>query len=440
MSTALSAARILLAKALGDYFAGTTTSAGDSTSLIDTTLKQYQNDWITDWTWDLITSTTCLDEERRISLLDNATGDCTLVTAHSGTGPGSGATYEIHRLFTASDKRLALIHAAKHGFPFIHKQVRDQSLTIGNWLRDGDLEYNWTTSTANTYWKASALTMTKNTTAPYYKRGSVSCALSGATGYLYQSNTENPDLMDLASKSITFKAKVWCDTANAVRLGILYDGTNIEYSSYHAGDSEWATLSVSRTIDATPSAVSFRVYYTTGATAYVDDLRAYGPTRDKLYISDLGLAQDYPHQVLQSDDSSINEEPWQPLRNYTIGSDGYIYLPEGSQDYRLRVLGIGYLDFYDTAGAVGTDWADTIAIDSPQTEILIAEAAIYLCNQMIVPNFTSGESQKWERALAYWKMELSERQRRFGMKVPEITVHWGIDTGLGYKSRYGRTQ
>jgi len=48
MSTALSAARILLAKALGDYFAGTTTSAGDSTSLIDTALKQYQNDWITD--------------------------------------------------------------------------------------------------------------------------------------------------------------------------------------------------------------------------------------------------------------------------------------------------------------------------------------------------------------------------------------------------------
>ncbi|GAH18020.1 unnamed protein product, partial [marine sediment metagenome] len=161
-------------------------------------------------------------------------------------------------------------------------------------------------------------------------------------------------------------------------------------------------------------------------TVYVDDARVTGPTRDKIYIGDLGLALNRPHQVWQSAVSSIHSEPWQLLRNYTIGSDGYLYLPEGSESYRLRIIGIGYLDFYDTAGAVGTDWEDTIAIDSPQTEILVAEAAIYLCNQKIVPADESGESDKWERALAYWKRELAERRARFGMNAPSATIHWGV--------------
>ncbi len=436
MPTTLANCMIVLAKELNDYWDGTTTSDGaaDGTTVIDTALKAQANDWVTDYAYDRITSGTYDGEERKVSSLGNTTGTLT-VLAHTGKIV-SGVTYEVHRLLSASDKRKALIYAAKAGFPYIFKQVRDESKTVGNWLKNGDVE-NWASSSYPDNWRVSAVTAAKNTTAPYYTRGSTSCKLSTAAGYLYQSNTENTDLMDLKGKSITFSAQVWSNTASDTRLAI-YDGTTTTYSSYHAGDSAFAELSVTATIAASPSQVSFRVYITNNTTtAYVDDLRAIGPTRDKIDISDLGLALNYPHQVFQADDTAINEEPWGRLRNYEIGSDGYVYLSEGSQDYRLRIIGIGYLDFL-VSGVSSTAWAATIAIDSPQTEILVAEAAMYLCRQMILPNFSSGESKRWEKALDYWDAELALRRGKYGMKTPGATVQWFESGRSAYKSRYGR--
>jgi len=92
----------------------------------------------------------------------------------------------------------------------------------------------------------------------------------------------------------------------------------------------------------------------------------------------------------------------------------------------LRIVGIGYLDFLDTDDAVGTDWEDTIDIDSPETEILVAGAAIYLCNQMIVPNFTSGTSERWIKALGYWQGEYRDRCIKFSMTPPNSMVSWGV--------------
>ena len=151
MSTTLLVAEQELSKQLGDYWSGTTTSAGTSTTVIDTALKAKANDWVeTGEAYDFITSATCQYEERLISSLDNTTGTLT-VLAHTGTGPGSGATYEVHRLFSPSDKRIALIYAARHGFPNIFQEVWDESLVSGNWLKDGSFE-RWTTSTNLTDW------------------------------------------------------------------------------------------------------------------------------------------------------------------------------------------------------------------------------------------------------------------------------------------------
>lgn len=285
MSTTLANCRILLSKQLGDYWASATTTTADpaTTVLIDTDLKAKADDWIPDDAYDLITESghTNEHEERKILKLDNDSGLLT-VLAHSATIDAS-VGYEIHRLFTASEKRRALIHAAKAGFPFIFKEIRDQSLT-----------------------------------AP-------------------------------------------------------------------------------------------------------------ASTTDRIDISSLGLAQNKPHQVWQKPTADILEEPWIFLRHWYVGSDGYLYCRTWTEDYTLRIIGIGYLDFVDDDGVVGTDWDDdSIDIDSPQTEILVAEAAIYLCNQKVIPTDVSGESDKWERALAYWKRELRDRQAKFGMAAPSATIKWGV--------------
>jgi hypothetical protein len=401
MSITLTNALSELSKQMGDFWSSTTTSGGSSTTVIDTELKAKANDWIADAPqemYDRITSGTYDGEERKISSLDNTSGTLTTL-AHGGT-IATSVTYEVHRLFSASEKRRALIYAARHSFPSLYRVVRDENLTIGNWLRDPGFEWSWTTSALNTYWVASTVTQAKNTTAPYYSRGSTSLKLSTAAGYSYQSNTQNPDLMDLAGQSVTFKADVWSDVASDTRLQI-YDGTTTTYSDYHTGDNAKANLSVTATIASTPSTVRFS-YVRAGATStvYVDNAIVTGPTRNKLYIGDLDIALDRPHKLSETDDD-INSEPWSTIRSYEIGNDGYIYLHEGTVENRLRIEGMGYLN-------------------------LIAEAIMYLYIQMISPNYTSGERDKFAQMLQYWEKELEVRKGRFKMKPPPVMIDWGV--------------
>jgi len=332
-------------------------------------------------------------------------------------------------LFSASEKRRALIHAAKAGYPNIFGEVDDKSKVSGNWAKDGGLQV-WTSSSALTYWTTSAVTVGKNTTLPYYKHGSASAKLSTAAGYIYQDITLNGDLQKLAGKAVTFTGQGWCDTASCLRLGVLYDGTNLSYSSYHDGDSAFTEdsdpLEVQVDIDDNPTDISFRVYHAVAAgTSYINDLRIIGPDGARIYIGDLDLTQNEPHQVLLEQSNYSNAEPWYLIHGVTISGD-YMHIPTWvSNDYRLRIIGTKYLDFYDTSDAVGTDWSDTIDIDSPQTEILVAEAAIYLCNQMIVPSDSAAKTERWEKAVSYWDRQLSVRKGKYSMQSPDATTQWG---------------
>ena len=286
MSITLSFAETELSRQLGDYWNGVTTSAGSATSLVDTGLMAKANDWVTDDSYDQIISgtygyATAYDgEERKISSLDNTSGTLT-VLSHTGA-PGITVTYRVHRLFNASEKRRALVSAAKSAFPHLHKYIWDETLDID----DADL----------------------------YK---------------------------------------------------------------------------------------------------------------EIDISTLGLAQNHPHQVWQSSDKTDDSIAWQRLRNYTVDNDGNLWLTEGSCGYDLRIIGIGYLDFL-VSGVASTTWASTIAIDAPQLEILVAQAALYLCNQKIVPTDTSATSQAWAQAKNYWDAELNVRKAKFGMRAPAATVSWGV--------------
>lgn len=430
MTTTLLAAEQLLSKALGDYWSSTTTSAGatDGTTLVDTELKAKAEDWITDAAYNMITSGTYDEEERKISSLDSGVGALT-VLAHGGQ-IATSVTYRIHRLFSASEKRRALIHAAKAGYPYIFEEIRDETKVSGNWLKDGSFEI-WTSATALTHWTDDGtVILAKTTTSPYYKHGLTSCKLDTAAGYIHQDITNWDDLKHLAGKAVTFTVQGHCDTASCLRLAI-YDGTTTTYSSYHDGDSAWTehndSLEVKATIGDNPTSIEFRIYHDVAAgTSYIDDARIIGGYLSRIYIGDLNLAQNKPHQVLIEPSDYSTREPWLLIHNYEIDvTNGYLYLPASvSRDYRLRILGIGYLNFVDSSGDSSTAWDSTIDIDSPQTEILVAEAAIYLCNQMIVPNQTLGTSELWKDALGYWKAELRDRQGRFGIVAPAATTHW----------------
>jgi hypothetical protein len=428
MTTTLANCRKALARELGDFWDSSLTETGTNKTIVDTLLTEKANDWISDAPQEhyaLITSGTYVDAERKCSSLDVSTGILTLNSSVGGT-LASAVTYEVHRLWPAAEKKRALLHACKAAFPSIHKVIRDTSKTIGNWLLNGDVEV-WTVSTYPDSWLTSVITATKTTTAGKFWRGSTSVLLNTAAGYLYQSNTQNPDLMQLAGESVTFRAPVWCDTASDCRLSI-YDGTTTTYSGYHSGGSVKEDMTVTATIADEPSQVRFAIHKAGAAgSVYVDDLRVIGPAANKIYIGDLGMALNSPYVIEQTDDDSIMEEPWTLLRNYDVGSDGYLYLREGTNDCRLRISGIGYLDFL-ASGVASEAWAATVAIDSPQTLILIAEAIRYLYIQLVTPNFTPGDRDQYVKMLQYWEAELQARKNRFGMKALPATIDWGIRT------------
>ncbi len=433
MSITLTNARIELSKQLGDYWASLTTSVGTTesssyTTLVDAALRAKASDWISDSPqemYDLIVSDTSTyattNDEKKISSLSTST----LTTLSHSNQVIAGVSYEIHRLFTASEKRRALIYACRHAYPSIFKRVRDESNVSGNWLKDGSFDV-WTSTTVLTNWTTSVSTLTQTSTNGLFKHGSYSAKLTVAAGNISQSITNWDDLKRLAGKAVTFTVQGHCNTASCLRIGI-YDGTTTTYSSYHAGDSAWTEnndpLTVTATISDNPTAVQFFVYHVVAAgTSYVDDARVIAGTNDKIYIGDLNLVNHTPHAVYIEPSYYSTQEPWIKTHNWKVDNAGYLYLPE-LNNYRLRIVGISYIDFL-ASGVSSTAWTAAIDLDAPQLDILVADAIMYLYTQMVTPNYTSGDRDKFIQMLSYWEKELSNRKARFGMSLPANSVIW----------------
>jgi len=423
MSTTLINSVVALSKDLGDYYAGTATSSGNTggTTLVDTSLMSKNDDWLDSTAsemWDLITSGTYDEEERRIDSLESASGVLT-VTAHGGQ-IASAVTYQIHRMWSASEKRIALIDAAKDAYPYIFDKVFDETKITGNWLKDGSFEI-WTSATALTNWTTDTSTVGQTATVLYYKHGTYSCKIDTAAGNIKQSISNNTDLQALSGKTVKFSIQAWCDTASCLRIGI-YDGTDHTYSDYHDGGDAWTEnnepLEVTATICENPTVIEFYVYHAIAAgSSYVDDARVICGTYNKVYIGDLGLARDRPHKVSIFKPYTYDEQPVM-CRKWMV-DNGWLYISYPS-NYNLRIEGIAYLDFLASSVA-STDWAATIDIDSPQLKILTAMAAVYLFRQRAMPTMTSGDQTESQTALAYWERELESRISKFAMYPPPTT-------------------
>ena len=438
MTTALSVARIELSEQLGDGWSSSSTGAGSAggTTIVDTALKAKQNAWIGKDMYDLITEDAHAteDEERQISSFSNTNGTLTIL-AHSAQ-IGSGVDYEVHRLFTASDKRRALIAAARMAYPHIHEKIWDESMVSGNWLKDGSFEI-WASSSDLTYWTETTVTVAKTNTAGYFRHGAYSIKLSGTKGTVVQEwkagTAENDDLKNLRGKSATFTVQAWADTASDLRISI-NDGTTQTYSEYHDGDDAWTQddprndgMYVTQYIDLNATQVTFTIHWGgLGTAAYVDDARVIGPYQPRLFIETLGLAQEQPVQIEIENYNYSTDEPWVQIFNSRIDTElGYIYLPSSVQrDRRLRIKGIGYLDFVDSSGDSATAWNSTININSPQTDILIARAALYLYTIMSMPNFSRNTRQDFQEMMGFWDGELRRRIGRYAMEVQSIPVRF----------------
>lgn len=417
-----------VSRQIGDSWSSTTTAAGSTTTLVDDALKEKQNAWADNKnTWAFLieepTSTASIYDERLVASL--ATG--TLTTFAFSEAPGTGINYEVHRLFKPSRKKEAIVAATRASFPAIHKKILDESLVSHNWLKDGSFEI-WSSSSL-TYWTTTTSTITQTHTAYYFKHGVDSMKIATAKGTVKQTVSKWDDLKKLAGKTVTFTVRAHCDKEDCLRISIA-DGTDTTYSDYHVGDSAWtednAPLSVEATIGDNPTAIEFTIYHDVAAgSSYVDDGRVMGPDNPRTYIGNLGLAQDRPYAVYMERGDYRNIEPWVRLSNISY-EGGYMTLPNNvPRDYRLRVEGIGYLDFL-LAGVVSTSWTASISIDQPQLDILVAHAILNLYTELSMPNMTSGDRSAYQEMMGFWKQEVRDRVRRSGMEMPVAQVNWGF--------------
>ena len=427
MTTSMILAQAELSRQIGDRWASTTTGAGDTTSVIDTALKAKADDWIQDDPYVMLTEeptgAAAIYDIRKALSLDNSTGD--LTTLAFAAAPGTGIDYELHRLFHPfDDKNAALVYAARAAYPSIHEVIRTEEIVAGNWLSDGSIE-RWTSSSNPTLWTADTLTVTQTTTGSLVKHGLNSAKLDTAAGFLYQDIALWDDLERLAGRNVTFTIQGHCDTASCLRIAI-NDGTTTTFSSYHPGDSAWTEdrtpLTVTATLDKTPTDVEFRIYSDVAAgTSYVDDARVIGPDGARQYIGHLGLAQNLPHRVSVEQSDYNNRAPFLTLDSVEYDPEsGYMRTP-GLKDLRLRIEGMGYLDFL-ASGVSSTAWTATININAPQTDILVAQAALYLYTIMSMPNFDSGTTERFQQMMGFWQGELDRRIRKFRMPPLPITI------------------
>ena len=184
--------------------------------------------------------------------------------------------------------------------------------------------------------------------------------------------------------------------ANAVRFFAFFNGTITYVIVYHA---------------------------VAAAVSYVDDARVISERSPRIYIGELGLVKNIPHQVLIENKYYSRTEPWTIVRGIEY-DDGYMYLPSSVRaNFRLRIIGTKYLDFL-ASGVSSTAWTATVNLDSPQTEILIAQAIIYLYRTKIMPTQNVGDSQQAIQALQYWENELTNRKMRYGMTPIPATVNY----------------
>ena len=138
MSVSLSTVRGKLNTILGDIISGTTTAEGstDKTSLIDSTLAWYPDDYFIDYSVYL----TVTNQEKKVKSFISPSGTLVVASAFSAQ-VASGVAYELYR-FSASDKLLAINKALRDAYPSFYSYVRNETLWGQNKYGEEETEFD----------------------------------------------------------------------------------------------------------------------------------------------------------------------------------------------------------------------------------------------------------------------------------------------------------
>ena len=375
-----------------------TTGAGSSTSLVDTALGRWADDYLIDW-YARITENINGNQylHRRITDFVGSTGTCTLGVAFPGS-TASGTEYELHRISPA-EKFSALDEARFTAYPALGVLTYSDTLTgdgvqrtfdIPTTIRRGpikayiervvapEVDWNFLGSPRGdslTGWTASSLTAaivaptsTDNVIPKYAETSCTSFTQATATAATYTQVVADMTTVTAAlsaGRKMTFAAWVYATTASRIRLGITVDGASTTYGSYHQGLG-WELLTVERTIignNATTLSCVFDLPSGTGAQTYFWQ-------NGWFYF---GAAE----KVVES---------WQEVKTTDIRRDNatqqFTLAFTPARGRQLRLVGRALLS--ELGNVAATQAAATVEVDEAESEILCAEATKILFQRGIL--------------------------------------------------------
>jgi len=448
-----------LSKQIDDWFEGTadTNATNPTYTLVDTALIEKQSDWVSDGSSGDQPSYLYIKtdaggasvapegEERVISSLTTATYTILVSSSYPFTaGIANGDTYEIHRKFSRAEKEQAIVHGCKAAIPHVYKEIQDRSIVFGDWLINGDFE-KWSQTTYPDNWTLDTLTATQSSTYYVFGRSNESSckfSSSGSAGSISQlltgSANDNYDLWQMAGKTVNFYC--WGRTAGTSELCLaVSDGVTTTYGNhtdhtssskvYHPGDGTWRLMKVTHTISDNPTGLGFYIYYdTASADAYVDKAHAIAGGKYEYAIDHLDLYKDRPMQVYRligADASDTTPEP-NPLKvlidDWSIQPNGRLHFDNDYIDgTRFEIVGMGHLttpvSTYGGATAVTTEIDDI----NKEGQIIIAEAAKYLCG-LRMNSSPDQDKSEWKKQYDNWAMECKTRRSKYAMKSISIQI------------------
>jgi hypothetical protein len=342
MSTLMSAILTILGNDLDDGWTSTASASGDSAKsyLQDDNLYEKVADWVCDGMivyLPLGPSGVGTAETRVVEKLDGnklypklAFSAQVLITA----------PYEVHRMFSRTQKLLALRQAAVLVCPGLHTVVRDSSIKI---------------------------------IASQYEYDISSLAIYGNRPHqvLLAQNT----IRSIWVKNTAYVADDYVrPTTLALFTGHVYKCT-IAGTSHLTTEPTWPT--------------------TIGAT-----------------VTESGKTTTWECM----DEVDYSNAPKLPLHDWDITPDGKLFLNATfDADTVMTIVGIKPLAF------TGSGASETIALDSPHTYVLSAQAIIWLIQQKI-SSAGSQDVARWTALKQQWEAELAMRKIKYPMKAPDGTI------------------
>jgi len=419
MTTTYTALREGLSRLIGDWLSVTGAATGcTTTALKSTALAEYGNSYFSDGGYFILgpTGTSSAIEVRKVTSFVQSTYLASIFTNYPFTTAPTSMACELHKI-NPDKKKKALNVAIKSLYSWLRQEVVDETImtepnqieyAVPSTITDiqqifystwpasdtSDTELgsnmsfdNWTASAPDDWTASAQVTTAQEDDDDFVLSGSYSCKATIAasqTGTLYSDSVSSPT--DYAGQRITFDMWVYCRTASRVKADI-YDGSTTTQSSYHQGRG-WERLSVSATMPTTPTALQGGISFASGTTAltiYCDDAHLMYRERKPTY------------------------EPY-PLYGWDV-YNSVLYLPASIVKNRLITLkGTTYLSTVDAE-------ADTTEADEPQVQLLYAEAARYLYQELISTG-PKEDITRHQQLAGYYSGEVERLKRRVGKLIP----------------------